>query len=450
MASSINGFGTTYYGERDYWPDGSYITTEWVVFLYLPLFPIRSFRLRFVVSLDGGAERQFVVYEKTRPNLKQVGGMYFLILLGVLTVYWGFKKMDLLAQIFGIGPEWVAFLPFPVVALLFATVFALRRRAKKIAGLVSARERERREEERIKAAMAETGRSICPRYRLSGRIGHVLWLVPPTAAVAAIFLAGIYSWIDLNWRTYDIVAVFQTMIFSSLVAVITGLLIQVAKCRNMLVARVLGIAVGTFTVYVAWVWFEFFLILGAKPTETNETLLWKELFLNPRSVYTVAAALNEHGTYTRKKENSGEARPVEGLELAMVWLGEAAIMIGGIVWVSAMLIKHRPFCERCQRWATPWAQSILFKPTDTLDAEGRVAHGDISGLQGMSRTTATTNPRLSLSIQQCPQCAETATYSLDWLWEVKGRNGVETKINSLTAPRILPAEYASALRTEGK
>ncbi|MGB8167518.1 MAG: hypothetical protein WCF18_08495 [Chthoniobacteraceae bacterium] len=399
MASSINGCGTTYYGERDYWPDGSYITTEWVVFLYLPLIPIRSFRLRFVVEMDGGTEKQFVVYEKTRPNLKQVGGMYFLILLGVLTVYWGFKKMDLLAQIFGVGPEWVAFLPFPVVALEFATVFALRRSAKRRAGLVSASERTRREEERVQAAMAEKGESICPRYRLSGRLGHALWLVPLTAAVAATFLAGIYSWIDLNWRTYDIVAALQTIIFASLVAVSTGSLIEFAKCRNMLVARALGIAVGTFAVYVAWVWFEFLLILGAKTATTNKTLLWEKLFLNPRSVYIVATALNERGTFTKKKDSSPEANPVDGLELALVWFGEAGIIIGIIAWLSPMYIQRRLFCERCRQWARRSGQTIFFIPTAKLEAEGRVAHGDISGLQGMSRTTTTPNPRVRLSIQ---------------------------------------------------
>ena len=82
MAYSFNGFGTTFYGQRDFREDGSYITTEWVVIMMIPIIPLRSLRVRY----KGPAERRFpiglgsadsyVVYEKTFPNLKQVLCVY--------------------------------------------------------------------------------------------------------------------------------------------------------------------------------------------------------------------------------------------------------------------------------------------------------------------------------------------------------------------------------------
>ena len=36
MAFTLNGFGTTYYGVR-WLPDGTYITTKWVVFCFIPV-----------------------------------------------------------------------------------------------------------------------------------------------------------------------------------------------------------------------------------------------------------------------------------------------------------------------------------------------------------------------------------------------------------------------------
>lgn len=45
MAFTLNGIGTTFYGQRDFRDDGSYLTTEWFVFLYVPLIPIRSLRV---------------------------------------------------------------------------------------------------------------------------------------------------------------------------------------------------------------------------------------------------------------------------------------------------------------------------------------------------------------------------------------------------------------------
>lgn len=45
MAFTINGIGTTFYGQRDFRADGSYVTTEWFVILYLPVVPIKSLRI---------------------------------------------------------------------------------------------------------------------------------------------------------------------------------------------------------------------------------------------------------------------------------------------------------------------------------------------------------------------------------------------------------------------
>lgn len=43
MPTLISGFGTAYVGKRDIAPDGSHVTTEWVMLFYLPVIPIRSF-----------------------------------------------------------------------------------------------------------------------------------------------------------------------------------------------------------------------------------------------------------------------------------------------------------------------------------------------------------------------------------------------------------------------
>jgi predicted RNA-binding Zn-ribbon protein involved in translation (DUF1610 family) len=45
MPSTYNGFGTKFYGEAEHHPDGSFITTEWITALYVPLIPLRSYRL---------------------------------------------------------------------------------------------------------------------------------------------------------------------------------------------------------------------------------------------------------------------------------------------------------------------------------------------------------------------------------------------------------------------
>jgi hypothetical protein len=46
MATLIQGFGTTFLGQRDFLPDGSHITTEWVVVFFIPIVPLRSLRVK--------------------------------------------------------------------------------------------------------------------------------------------------------------------------------------------------------------------------------------------------------------------------------------------------------------------------------------------------------------------------------------------------------------------
>ena len=78
---SFNGIGTLYYGNRDKESDGSYITTKWFVFLFLPLFPLGSYR----VLPAGETGTYLVVFSSTQTsylvhrvplNLSQVRNVY--------------------------------------------------------------------------------------------------------------------------------------------------------------------------------------------------------------------------------------------------------------------------------------------------------------------------------------------------------------------------------------
>lgn len=446
-AVGTHGTGKAFYGERDYQPDGSYVSTEWVIFFHVPLFPLRSVRLGSVVlgaPPVGDVATQYVVGERCPLNLKQVAGTYLLLFLAGLITYAGFTRLPALARMLGIDEATALFLPVPLAGLPFLAVLLLRMRAKKRAGFVSPTEHSRRASARIESDLA--GRPICPPHRLSGRVGHSLWLVPVAGAVLTLFLAGIYAWIDLNWRSYEIVAVLQTIIFAVLVAAATGWLIRSSKCRNLFVARLLGCTAGLFSVYVAWVWFEFFLLQKVE-TERVDARVWSRLFFEPRLVYAIGASLNESGTFSESRENQHHTRVITGFELGLVWLGEAALIIFINASMPGEFIRHRLFCERCKLWGRSWPKPILLQPSINREAEVRAAHGDLSALGELSFCGKTpVYPLLRLSIQQCPCCAEAATYALDWLWAVKGSSGMETKTSPLTAPRLLPAHYAAELR----
>src|SRR5258708_2935186 len=40
LTQTHNGFGTKIYGKRDFESDGSFLTTKWIVFFWIPLIPL--------------------------------------------------------------------------------------------------------------------------------------------------------------------------------------------------------------------------------------------------------------------------------------------------------------------------------------------------------------------------------------------------------------------------
>jgi hypothetical protein len=77
------GCGDVFYGERDYWPDGSYLTTRWLALLYVPLVPLESLRVRELGSAKTeyhgpivSTSQNYRVYAAAEPHKRQVFFVY--------------------------------------------------------------------------------------------------------------------------------------------------------------------------------------------------------------------------------------------------------------------------------------------------------------------------------------------------------------------------------------
>ena len=67
MPATISGIGTKYYGDSDRTADGSYVTTEWLVFLYVPVVPVGSYRV-----LPTGKSLNAVVFSSKEYQAQRV------------------------------------------------------------------------------------------------------------------------------------------------------------------------------------------------------------------------------------------------------------------------------------------------------------------------------------------------------------------------------------------
>jgi hypothetical protein len=78
MPSSVNGFGTKYYGRRDFRPDGSYITTNFFCLAFFPIIPLHS--VRVIPDPKNSAvpfsKNYYAILEKRWPHPLQVLSIY--------------------------------------------------------------------------------------------------------------------------------------------------------------------------------------------------------------------------------------------------------------------------------------------------------------------------------------------------------------------------------------
>ena len=131
MQVTIHGIGTAIYGERDYWPYGSFVTTEWAVLAWIPIFPTFSKRISYAqtspyATYDASG---YYVHETTAPNLKQVLFVYgwFACLIGLFVAFG--MSQDELARIVG-DEDRAAALWFVALGIVIALPYGLRRVAK--------------------------------------------------------------------------------------------------------------------------------------------------------------------------------------------------------------------------------------------------------------------------------------------------------------------------------
>ncbi len=82
--SSINGFGTTFYGECDYQPDGTYLTTYWVILAFVPVIPLYGARIMQTESsfLGGGSLYHYQKLPIHWPQVLRVWGFAVGAVLG--------------------------------------------------------------------------------------------------------------------------------------------------------------------------------------------------------------------------------------------------------------------------------------------------------------------------------------------------------------------------------
>jgi hypothetical protein len=105
MPSSVNGFGTKYYGERDHRSDGSYLTTNFFCLAFVPVIPLHT--VRVIPDPKNSAwpfsQNYYVILEKRWPHPLQVLNVY---LWGAAEVAMGIFYFAWCEPLIKANPNW--------------------------------------------------------------------------------------------------------------------------------------------------------------------------------------------------------------------------------------------------------------------------------------------------------------------------------------------------------
>lgn len=94
MTSTLNGTGTRFYGEREKDIGGTYITTKWIVVLWVPLLPLSSWRVyplgaeqvQYIIEESSGTS-QALQAVRVPLNWRQVANVYAVVACGLVPAW---------------------------------------------------------------------------------------------------------------------------------------------------------------------------------------------------------------------------------------------------------------------------------------------------------------------------------------------------------------------------
>jgi hypothetical protein len=131
MPSNVNGFGTKYYGQRDFRVDGSYVTTNFFCLAFVPIIPLHS--VRVIPDPKNSwvpfSKNYYAILEQRWPDALQVLSIYLwsaaAIAMGIL-FFWKIEPL-LKARALWLTQGWVEPVLFAVLVALPVGAGALLR-----------------------------------------------------------------------------------------------------------------------------------------------------------------------------------------------------------------------------------------------------------------------------------------------------------------------------------
>ncbi|MEO2016688.1 MAG: hypothetical protein ABGZ53_20215 [Fuerstiella sp.] len=232
-------------------------------------------------------------------------------------------------------------------------------------------------------------------YQHSGRVGSVgIPLMVVIGGISAIVLAILYTYI-LAWIPFIYVSFLATGGFGAVLGLIAGWSARAGKVRNPLLVSAFGGVAGMLGLYVAWA-FDGIARFGAED--------FPGILLSPEDLMNYITFFYNEGFWSIGR---GGGAMVSGIPLALIWIVEAAMIVGASWMLAGGFTASHPYCESCNRW-TDRVEGfcMLHPPEENENAIQQLCDGDTSILSQFSKSPPNAVAFLRLDTARCPDCDE--------------------------------------------
>ena len=224
-------------------------------------------------------------------------------------------------------------------------------------------------------------------YKHSGKFGLHGPILAAICAVVLGFPLGIAYAYVIRWIPFIYVHFLATLGYGGVFGIITAILLKQTQVRNNTVAGFTCLLVGLIALYFAW---SGYLCSIAKESP------W---FWRPRGIYNAMHILYQEGSWSLR-----DGGPVSGPLLALVWLIEAAIIIGMSVIVGIGIVTKTPFCEDNQCWLDKKKEIDTLETFTDPDQRASLKAGDLAPLAKAKPKIPGAQDFTRLTLKHSPKC----------------------------------------------
>ncbi len=282
-------------------------------------------------------------------------------------------------------------------------------------------------------------------YKHSGGLNPAgVALAAVVGTVAAAAMAVPYAYAD-NHIPEIYLNGLVCIVFGVALGVVPAAVLKQFKVRNLPVSLAVICLVAAVGVYASWVAWEAILLRGGLAANVGR------LAAHPDAVVAFGRRVNEIGTWgigsssvsSSSSSSSQTNNNTTGVFLALIWLAEAATLIGGALVVGRAMLHSLPFCDACDRWCEKPKVVHTTALADPAAVRQRLEAGDFAYVATLG--PATPEAGLTFRHHACGGCGRLNTLSVSTRQVVRDKRGrVRQNKSKMFVDKLLvtPADLA--------